>query len=226
MAIRKYKPTTPAGGARAAPTSPRSPGIEPEKSLVRPLHSQGGRNAVRPDHHAAPGRRAQARVPADRLPPGRQGRRAREGRAHRVRPEPDRADRAAALRRRREALHHRARRPEAGRSGRERRWRRHQDRATACRCATSRPAPWCTPSSCGLAAAPRSPGPPGPACSCWRRKAGTRSSGCPRARSARSTRAAAPRSARSATPSRATSSSARPAAAGGRASGPRSAASP
>src|SRR6201985_2113515 len=45
MAIRKYKPTTP--GRRGASVSDfaeitRS---EPEKSLVRPLHSKGGRNA-------------------------------------------------------------------------------------------------------------------------------------------------------------------------------------
>ena len=44
MAIRKYKPTTPgrrgASGADFAEVT-RS---EPEKSLVRPLHSRGGRN--------------------------------------------------------------------------------------------------------------------------------------------------------------------------------------
>src|SRR3982074_3770206 len=45
MAIRKYKPTTP--GRRGASVSDfaeitRS---EPEKSLVRPLHNRGGRNA-------------------------------------------------------------------------------------------------------------------------------------------------------------------------------------
>ena len=31
--------------ARASPTSSRSPATEPEKSLVRPLHSKGGRNS-------------------------------------------------------------------------------------------------------------------------------------------------------------------------------------
>ena len=63
----------------------------------------------------------QAEVPPGRLP-SRQGRRARQGRGHRVRPEPQRADRAAALPRRREALHHRpagpgSRRPAAERPG-------------------------------------------------------------------------------------------------------------
>src|SRR5690349_3480798 len=44
MAIRKYKPTTP--GRRGASGSDFSEVTrsEPEKSLVRPLHSQGGRN--------------------------------------------------------------------------------------------------------------------------------------------------------------------------------------
>ena len=44
MAIRKYKPTTP--GRRGASGSDFSEvtRTEPEKSLVRPLHSRGGRN--------------------------------------------------------------------------------------------------------------------------------------------------------------------------------------
>src|SRR5260370_37374545 len=44
MAIRKYKPTTP--GRRGASGSDFSEVTrsEPEKSLVRPLHSRGGRN--------------------------------------------------------------------------------------------------------------------------------------------------------------------------------------
>src|ERR1700692_1313073 len=45
MAIRKYKPTTP--GRRGASVSDFAEitRTEPEKSLVRPLHSKGGRNA-------------------------------------------------------------------------------------------------------------------------------------------------------------------------------------
>ena len=69
---------------------------------------QGRAQRPRPDHGAAPGRRQQAPLPGDRLP-AEQGRRAGQGRPHRVRPEPHGADRAAALRRRREALHPRAR---------------------------------------------------------------------------------------------------------------------
>src|SRR6185312_6240039 len=44
MAIRKYKPTTPGRrGASGADFAEITRG-EPEKSLVRPLHSRGGRN--------------------------------------------------------------------------------------------------------------------------------------------------------------------------------------
>ena len=45
MAIRKYKPTTP--GRRGASVSDFAEitRVEPEKSLVRPLHGKGGRNA-------------------------------------------------------------------------------------------------------------------------------------------------------------------------------------
>src|SRR5216683_7361263 len=44
MGIRKYKPTTPGRrGASGADFSEITRG-EPEKSLVRPLHSRGGRN--------------------------------------------------------------------------------------------------------------------------------------------------------------------------------------
>src|SRR5437879_8585314 len=45
MGIRKYKPTTP--GRRGASVSDfaRITRAEPEKSLVRPLHGHGGRNA-------------------------------------------------------------------------------------------------------------------------------------------------------------------------------------
>src|SRR6202012_2930990 len=45
MAIRKYKPTTP--GRRGSSVADFAEGTrtEPEKSLVRPLHNKGGRNA-------------------------------------------------------------------------------------------------------------------------------------------------------------------------------------
>ena len=105
MAVRKYKPTTP--GRRGASVSDfeEITRAKPEKSLTRREGPQARRpERARPDHHPAPGRRPQAPVPGDRLP-AQQGRRAGQGRAHRVRPEPHRAHRAPALRGRREALH-------------------------------------------------------------------------------------------------------------------------
>ena len=62
---------------------------------------------LRPHHDAAQGRRLQAALPRDRLQ-ARQGRHRLPNRAHRVRSEPHGAHRAAALRRRRAPLHHRA----------------------------------------------------------------------------------------------------------------------
>src|SRR3569623_636475 len=45
MAIRKYKPTTPGRRGSAGADFVEITRDEPEKSLVRPLHSRGGRNA-------------------------------------------------------------------------------------------------------------------------------------------------------------------------------------
>ena len=106
-----------------------------------PAARQGRSQRARPHHHPAQGRWPQARLPRDRLPSQRQGRRQRQGRAHRVRPEPHRQHRAAALRRRREALHHCAAGTFAGRRGRVRARTPTSSRATTCRCATSRPVP-------------------------------------------------------------------------------------
>jgi len=44
MAIRKYKPTTPGRRGASGSDFAEVTRTEPEKSLVRPLHSQGGRN--------------------------------------------------------------------------------------------------------------------------------------------------------------------------------------
>ena len=171
MGIRKYKPTTPGRRGSSVADFVEITRSEPEKSLVRPLHSKGGRNNARPHHHPPPGWRAQARLPRHRLPSPRQGRRAGQGRAHRVRPEPHGAHRAAALRRRREALHPRAE-PAASRATGSRTARRPtSSRATTCRCATSRSVRSSTPSSCGPAAARRSPAPPAPASS-WSPRTG------------------------------------------------------
>src|SRR5689334_11873093 len=44
MAIRQYKPTTPSRRAASGADFSQVTRDEPEKSLVRPLHSRGGRN--------------------------------------------------------------------------------------------------------------------------------------------------------------------------------------
>ena len=213
------------GGVRAARTSPRLTRSEPEKSLVRPLPSRGGRNVhgrITARHQGGGHKRAYRlidfrRADKDGIP----------AKVAHIEYDPNRTSRIALLHyadgEKRYILVPGG--PVPGRPGGERPRRPTSGRATACRCGTSRPAPWCTRSSCGPAAARRSPARPAPASSCWPRTAGTRSCGCPPARSGGSTRPAGPPSARSATPSRATSSSARRAATGGRARVPRSAAS-
>ena len=109
MAIRKYKPTTPGRRGSSRRRLRRDHPVRRRRSRwSRPLPKKGGRNNQRPHHHPPPRWRPQARLPRHRLPSPRQGRRAGQGRSHRVRPEPHRAHRAAALRRRREALHPRA----------------------------------------------------------------------------------------------------------------------
>lgn len=108
MGIRKYKPTTPGRRGSSVADFVEITRSTPEKSLVRPLHSKGGRNnagRVTVRHQGGGHKRAYRvidfrRHDKDGVPA--------QGRAHRVRPEPHRAHRAAALRRRREALHHRA----------------------------------------------------------------------------------------------------------------------
>ena len=126
MAIRKYKPTTPGRRGSSVADFAEITRSTPEKSLLRPLHNKGGRNVhgkITARHQGGGHKRQYRLIDFKRVG---QGRRAGEGRAHRVRPEPHRAHRAAALRRRREALHHRAEGPQAGRPRRVRPGRRHQ----------------------------------------------------------------------------------------------------
>ena len=105
MAIRKYKPTTP--GRRGASGSDFSEitRSEPEKSLVRPLHSKGGRNVhgrVTARHQGGGHKRAYRLIDFRRH--DKDGVPAKV--AH-IEYDPNRtvAHRAAALRGRREALH-------------------------------------------------------------------------------------------------------------------------
>ena len=134
-------------------------------------------------------RRPQAPVPSHRLPSLGQGRRAGQGRPHRVRPEPFRPHRAAALCRRREALHHRAGGHQAGRRHRDRRPGRHQA-GQHLPLRNIPTVPWCTRSSSARWVAPRSPAPPVPPSSSSPRMAPTPSCVCRPAKSATWTPAA------------------------------------
>ena len=89
------------------PTSPRSRKTEPERSLVEGLTKSGGRNALgrkTSRHRGGGAKRLYRRIDFKRRKDGVPGAR----RGDRVRPQPHRLHRAAALRRRREALHPRA----------------------------------------------------------------------------------------------------------------------
>ena len=219
MGIRKYKPTTPGRRGSSVADFVEITRSEPEKSLVRPLHSKGGRNnhgRITTRHQGGGHKRAYRVIDFRRRG---QGRRAGQGRAHRVRPEPHGAHRAAALRGRREALHHlpdqalsRATPIETGPGADIKPGNnlplRNIPLGTVVHAIELRPG--------GGAKIARSAG--AERAAAWPRKAASRSCACPPARSATSTCAAAPPSARSATPSSPTSTGARPAACAGRAS--------
>ncbi len=146
MPIRKRKPTSPGRRFQTVVRLRRGHQDQAREVAHEAEAEDGWSQLLRPHDVAAPRWRSQAALPHRRLPP-EQGRRAREGRGDRVRPEPQRAHRAAALPRRREALHHRP----AGSRGR-RPWCRaaraaRSASATRCRCATSPSARRCTTSS-------------------------------------------------------------------------------
>ncbi len=104
MAVRKYKPTTPGRRGASVSTFDELTRAKPEKSLVTKGRNKAGRNMHGriTARHQGGGTKRRYRV--DRLP-AEQGRGPGQGRAHRVRPEPERSHRAVALPRRREALH-------------------------------------------------------------------------------------------------------------------------
>ena len=109
MPVKKYKPTSPGRRQMATSSFEEITTVDTGEVAARAAAQEGRPQRERPDHHAPPGRRAQAPLPADRLQAS-QGRGAGEGRLDRVRPEPLSADRAAPLRRRRKGVHPRARR--------------------------------------------------------------------------------------------------------------------
>jgi len=117
MGIRKYKPTTPGRRGSSVADFAEITRSTPEKSLLRPLHKTGGRNNTGriTTRHKGGGHKRQYRLIDFR-------RHDKDGVncTHRVRSQPYRTHRTAALRRWFQALHHRS---EQARSGRHRRVR-------------------------------------------------------------------------------------------------------
>ncbi len=191
MAIRKYKPTTPGRRGSSVADFAEITRSTPEKSLLRPLSKTGGRNNQGriTTRHIGGGHKRQYRV-IDFRRNDKDGVQ-RQGRAHRVRPEPHGAHRAAALRRRHQALHPGAEQAEAGRPRRVGPQRRHQ--AGQQPAAAQHPHRYRHPRhrAAAPAAARRWPARPAPPFASSPRTAPTPSCVCPPARSATSTRAAA-----------------------------------
>ena len=115
MGIRQFRPMTPATRFRSVSDFSEITKTEPEKSLLEPLRADRRAQQQGPHHErgtwaagtsgstgASTSSATSSAIPAQR-------------RGDRVRPEPHRAHRAAALRGRREALHPRAQGPERGR---------------------------------------------------------------------------------------------------------------
>jgi len=124
MPVRKPKPTSPGMRFVSYPDFAEVTKSKPEKKLIEGLKKSGGRNAHGRKTLAPPrggAKRAYRRIDFKR----RKGRRRREGRGDRVRPEPFRIHRAVALRRRREALHPGAAAADGGHDGRLGRHGRH-----------------------------------------------------------------------------------------------------
>jgi large subunit ribosomal protein L2 len=224
MAIRKYKPTTP--GRRGASVSDFAEitRATPEKSLVRPLHGKGGRNAhgrITTRHKGGGHKRAYRVIDFRRH--DKDGVNAKV--AH-IEYDPNRTANIALLHyldgEKRYILAPQGiaqgdvieQGPNADIKPGNSLPLRNIPAGTVIHAVELRPG--------GGAKMGRSAG---AASSCWARRAATQRCACPAVRSAASTCAAAPPSARSATPSRATSTGARPAVCGGRVSAPPSAVS-
>jgi ribosomal protein L2 len=124
MASRRFKPTSPGGASTRSPTSRtsrRRPRRRSSPSTRPPRAVATTRAASRRASAAA----ATSSATAHRLE-AQQDRRPGDGRDDRVRSQPHGAHRAAPLRRRREGLHPRARRPQGRATVRREPQRRHQ----------------------------------------------------------------------------------------------------
>src|SRR4051794_18652173 len=217
MGIRKYKPTTPGRRGSSVADFVEVTRDQPEKSLVRPLHSKGGRNShgrVTVRHQGGGHKRAYRLIDFRR--DDKDGVPAKV--AH-IEYDPNRTARIALLHyvdgdKRYIIAPSKLSQGDTVENGPSADIKPGNNLP----CATSPSARSSTRSSSGRVGAPRSRVPPGRASSSSPRTVRSPSSACRPARCAASTCGAAQRSARSATPSSRTSTGARPAACGGRAS--------
>ncbi len=225
MAVKNYKPTSPGRRGMTGATFEEITKAKPERSLIR-LRAESGRPQRPWAGHRPPSRRRQPALHAHGRLQARQARHPGPGGGDRVRSESLGPPGAAALCRRREALHRRPARPEGGRHGHVRPGGR--DPPGQQPAAGQHPAGHADPQhrAASRATAASWCARPGRRRSCWARKATSPQSVCRRAKSAWSARRAMPPSARLATRTTATSSWARPAASATWASARRCAARP
>ena len=132
MALKQYKPTSPARRLMTVSDFAEITKSKPEKKLTKSVRKSGGRNThghITTRHIGGGHKRRYRVIDWRRDKDGVPG----EGRVDRVRPEPHGAHRAPALRGRREALHPRAGRRERRRHAALRRRRSTSAPATPCR---------------------------------------------------------------------------------------------
>ena len=184
MGIRKYKPTTP--GRRGASGSDFSEitRSEPEKSLVRPLHSKGGRNVhgrVTARHQGGGHKRAYRLIDFRRHDKDGVRRRSRTSSTTRT---ARRASRCCTTRTARSATSSRPQGLQQGDRVENGPGCGHQAGQRAAAAVDPDRHRRSTRSRCGPVAARRSRGRPARASSCWPRRAGTRRCACPPVKSA------------------------------------------
>ena len=177
MALVKVKPTSPGRRAVVKVVNPDLHKGGPYAPLLEKQSKKAGRNVnghITMRHQGGGHKQHYRIVDFRRDKDGIVG----QGRAPRIRSEPQRQPRAAVLRGRRAPLHHRAQGRRRGRAARCPVPKRRSSRATRCRCATFRSAPPSTASRCSPARARSSRARRALRCSCSRAKAATPRCGC------------------------------------------------
>ena len=210
MALVKVKPTSPGRRALVKVVNANLHKGKPVAALIEKQSKRAGRNNSGhiTTRHQGGGHKQHYRIVDFR---SQQGRHRGQGRAPRIRPEPQRQSRVAVLCRRRAPLRDRAQGCDGGAGTDQWLGSADQERATRCRCEISRSAPPSIASKCCRARARNWRVQRERRCSCSRAKAFMPSCACVPAKFARCTSIAAPRSVKSATKNTIWNRSARPA---------------